>query len=212
MKIQKVKPLGFNMDLFEISFGKARQTLNLELSKLASEFQHLLQPSDMDYKNVAMKLLTLAERVEKLRLLFEKYGPGYSIPLCFKRRCQVLKSSMRQQSAIIKPLRYNQSNVVSVVQLLAMQVGRFTAQKEAHNDRFATGCDRFLDDQADDILSAPHDRGNEEQQSLLGKLWLCLDLEVKNCGCQLCFKGLYREMLRTSLFEPLRDLASLSAG
>lgn len=186
------------MDLFEISFAKARQALNLELAKLASEFQHLMQPSDMDYKNVAMKLLTLAERVEKLRLLFEKYGPGYSIPLCFKRRCYVLKSSMCQQSEIIKAFQYNQSNVVSVVQLFATHFGRFTAKKEAHNDKFATECDRFLDDQEDGILSAPHDRGNEKQQSLLGKLCLCLDLEVKNCGCQLCFTGLYREMLRTS--------------
>lgn len=102
---------------------------------------------------------------------------------------------------------------MSVVQLFATHVGRFTAKKEPHNDKFATECDRFLDYQEDDILSAPHDRGNDEQQSLLGNLLLCVDLEVKNCGCQqVCFKGLFREILRTSLFEPLRDLASPSAG
>lgn len=43
-----------------------------------------MQPSDRDYENVAIGLFDLAERVEKLRLLFEKYGRGYSIPRFFK--------------------------------------------------------------------------------------------------------------------------------
>jgi hypothetical protein len=179
--------------------------LNCDLAQLASEFQHYTQPNGNQYNNVAKKLISWSQRVEKLRLLFEKYGPGYSIPLCFKRRCQVLKAELCRQSELIRAMQYDQPYVVSVARLFAAHVGRFTAKKEAHHDRFATECDGQLDFQDHDIIFAPHCGENENQHVLLQQLRYHLDLEVERCQCQLCLKGLYRDMLRTSLLEPLRD-------
>lgn len=115
---------------------------------------------------------------------------------------------MSRQSDLIKAMQYTQFYVVSVVRLFGTHVGRFTAQKEAHNDKFATECDRLLDLQGDEILFTPRCRGHERQQVLFERLRKRLDLEVEKCQCQLCLKKLYRDMLHTSLMGPLRDLTS----
>lgn len=119
---------------------------------------------------------------------------------------------MCRQSELIKAMQYDQRHVVSVVRLFVMHVDRFTAKKEAHGDKFATECETLLDFQEDDVLFAPHCRGDENQQVMLEKLWHHLDLEVEKCQFQLCLKGLYRDMLRTSLIDPIRDLTSPSTG